>query len=164
MMIDFLKNIELLNVILGAGVGYLMFNLTRSYLRTRKVVKEFKKEKAELEANKCTGAHNWIEMDIMGEKTHVCRDCYWSPKHEEFVRKIFVDAELERMEFESELEKYKTQRIEELAAKYLMEPDDLKIVAEEILKIKKDFTAQHLDKKLRELLGDSFKEVRIKER
>jgi hypothetical protein len=76
---------------------------------------------------------------------------------------MFVDAEVEHQEFVKELEKYKQQRIEELAAKYFMEPDDLKIVAEEILSIKKDFTTQHLDKKIRELLGQSLEEVKIEE-
>ena len=45
-----------------------------------------------------------------------------------------------------------------------MEPDDLKIVAEEIMKIKRDFTTQHLEKKIKEMLGDSLTEVKIEEK
>lgn len=164
MMIEFIKSITILDLILGIGVAYLVITIGKGYLLKRKLIKKFKQEKAELEANKCKGAHNWIQMEIMGEKTHVCRDCYWSPKHEEFVRKMFVDAEIEHMEFQKGLEIYKNQRIEELAAKYFMEPDDLKIVAEEIMKIKRDFTTQHLEKKIKEMLGDSLTEVKIEEK
>lgn len=161
--LEFLRGIDIIDIILGIGAAYLISTAVKVTLSRRKVLKKFKQEKAELEANKCKGAHNWIQMEIMGEKTHVCRDCYWSPKHEEFVRKMFVDAEIEHQKFLEELDKYKQKRIEELAAKYFMEPDDLKIVAEEILSIKKDFTTQHLDKKLKELLGKSLEEVKIEE-
>ena len=162
-VLEFLRGIEIIDLIIGVGVVLLVWPAIKVTFRRRKLLKKFKQEKAELEANKCTGAHNWIEMEIMGEKTHVCRDCYWSPKHEEFVRKMFVDAEIENQKFVKELEKYKQKRIEELAAKYFMEPDDLKIVAEEILSIKKDFITQHLDKKLKELLGKSLEEIKIEE-
>jgi hypothetical protein len=162
-VLEFLRGIEIIDLIIGVGVVLLVWPAIKVTLRRRKLLKKFKQEKAELEANKCKGAHNWMEMELMGEKTHVCRDCYWSPKHNEFVRKIFVDAEIEHQKFVKELEKYKKQRIEELAAKYFMEPEDLKIVAEEILKINKDFTTQHLDKKIREMLGQSLEEVKIEE-
>jgi hypothetical protein len=164
MMIEFIKSITILDLALIFGVSYLLSTFGKGWLTRRKLLKKFKQEKVELEANKCKGAHNWIEMEIMGEKTHVCRDCYWSPKHEEFVRKMFVDAEIEHMEFMKGLEKYKEQRIEELAAKFVMEAEDLKIVAEEILNIKKDFTTQHLEKKLKEMLGESLTEVKIEEK
>lgn len=156
-ILEFIRKINFIDLILGLGVSYLVITLGKIYLRKRKTVREFKEEKAKLESNKCEGAHNWIEMKIMGQKTHVCRDCYWSPKYDAFVMKFFVDAEVERMEFEEGLKRYKQQRIEELAAKYFIETDDLKIVAEEILKIKRDFTTQHLDKKIKELLGEKIK-------
>jgi hypothetical protein len=130
-----------------------------NYKKTKKIKEQFK----ELESNKCKGPHSWIDIEVMKEKTHVCSKCYWSPKHNTFVKKMFVDAEIQYKKFEEELEKYKQQRIEQLAAKYFMEPDDLKIVAEEILKIKKDFTTQYLDKKIKELRGQSLKEVKIEE-
>jgi len=150
--LEFLKSITIIDLLIIFGASYLISTFGNGWIIRRNLIKKFNQEKSELEANKCKGAHNWIDMEIMGENTHVCRDCYWSPKHEEFVRKMFVNAEIQRQEFLKELEKYKEQRIEELAAKYFMEVDDLKIVAEEILKIKKDFTTQHLDKKIKELL------------
>lgn len=152
-MIDLLKSIQIFDLILGMGTAYLVIRLVRAWIKAGKYAKQLKKERKELEDNKCKGAHNWIQMQIGLEKTHVCQDCCWSPKHESFIKKFYVNAEIESIKFEENLEKYKQKKIEELAAKYFMEADDLKIVAEEILKIKKDFTVEYLDKKIKELNG-----------
>lgn len=156
-ILNLINNIKVLELILGIGTAYIGVTVTKKWLKTIKKINQIKKERQELEEKKCKGAHNWFEMEIMGEKTHVCRDCYWTPKHETFVKKFYVKAEIERVEFEKNLQKYKTQKIEELAAKFFMETYDLKIVAEEILSIKKDFIAEHLDKKIKEMLGDNLK-------
>lgn len=148
-ILNLTNNIKVLELILGMGTAYFVINVTRKWLKTIKKINQIKKERQELEEKKCKDTHNWFEMEIMGEKTHVCRDCYWTPKHETFVKKFYVKAEIERMEFEKNLQKYKTQKIEELAAKYFMEPDDLKIVAEEILSIKKDFSIKYLEEYLK---------------
>jgi hypothetical protein len=122
---------------------------SRSFRKMRKnQIKEFK----ELEKNKCAGPHSWIKMKIGGENTHVCKDCYWCPSVEGFIKPHFVRAELKQAEFNSELDKYFKQKIEEISSENNMETDKLLKINEEISKIKKDFTTKWLEKCLSESL------------
>ena len=146
-----MQQFKIIDILLILISSYFIVYLIKVWIDNYNNLKKIKKELAKLEANKCKGFHNWIEIEIMGEKSNVCRDCCWSPKYDTFVKKFFVDSEIQRIDFNEGLERYKKNKIEELAAKYFMEVDDLHIVAEEILKIKKDFTIQHLEKKLEDM-------------
>lgn len=151
---EFLKNFNYIDLALILGTIYVGYLTLNNFLSFRRRYKSHKKRIEELEAQKCEGAHEWMDMYLMGKTTHVCKKCNYAPAFEGYVKKEFVQAELERVKFDEEMEKFKTQRIEELAAKFFMEVEDLKLVAEEIISIKKDFTIQYLDKKMKEILEE----------
>lgn len=158
-LLDILSSITIADLLIIFGASYLIATLSRGFLSKFGSFKRIKKEIKELEENKCKGAHNWIEMNILGNKTHVCRDCYWSSKHEGFVKKVFVDAELKHMEFEEKLKKYQEEVLQSVCEEYEIEKDDMDKIYKKIISIRKDFTIKHLEESLKDILGEDSDRV-----
>lgn len=152
--INFLTSMTLEDLLITFGVSFLVVTVVNGVLRGVGSVKKIKKEMKELEKNKCKGAHNWFDMDVMGSKTVVCRDCYWSPKHEGFVKKIFVDAELKRIEFEKKLKAYEEKTLQSICQEYNIDENDMNKIYEKLLNIRKDFTIKQLEESLKDILGE----------
>lgn len=157
--INFLTSMTLEDLLIAFGVSFLVVTVVNGVLRGVGSVKKIKKEIKELEKNKCKGTHNWFDMDVMGNKTVVCRDCYWSPKHEGYVKKVFVDAELKRIEFEEKLEKYQEEVLQSVCEEYKIEKDDMDRIYKKIISIRKDFTIKHLEESLKDILGEDSDRV-----
>jgi hypothetical protein len=152
--INFLTSMALEDLLIAFGFSFLVVTFINRILKGIGSVKKIKKQMQELEENKCKGTHNWFDMDVMGSKTHICRDCYWSPKHEGFVKKIFVDAELKRIEFEEKLKKYQEEVLQSVCEEYKIDKDDMNKIYEKLINIKKDFTIKQLEESLKDILGE----------
>jgi hypothetical protein len=123
--------------------NYIKFR--NSYL---KAIKKYEKEK-------CEGPHSWISMEVNKEFTNVCRDCCYSPKHDGYANRIFVDAEIERQNFRKNLEIYTEQTLAEIAKNFELTENQVSNIYNKIISIKQDFAIEHLDKKLKELGEES---------
>jgi len=118
----------------------------------RKMKKELKARLKKLNENKCSGPHSWVDVPVNGENTHVCKDCYYTPKHDSFVDKAMFEAELSRINFDKNFEKYKTERFEEIAEKFALEQIVIEGIYDEVVGIKKEFSLKEMDKFIAELL------------
>jgi hypothetical protein len=147
---EYILNLKIIDLILIFGASYLIGRFSKSFMLAKEISNNFKKTIEELEENKCKGPHNWIDMYVQSEKTHVCKDCYWCPKHEKFIRKHFVDAEVHRITFQEGLDKYREEVLLEMVEYYGIDLDTLQKIEEELLSIKKDYTVEFIDKKLKE--------------
>jgi len=116
--------------------------------------KNYFKKLAELEANKCKGPHSWIDMTIIGSKTHVCKECYYCPEHEFYIKEHFVRAEVEGEKFYKALSEYKEKRMTEIGKSYGIDIEELQNMTDEVIAINKEFTLEYLDKKLKEMKED----------
>lgn len=110
-----------------------------------------------LELNKCKGPHSWISMNIEGSQAHVCRDCYFSPKYDSFVKEIFVKEAVYKEQFDSDYKKYFDQKVQEIAAIHNLPLDQVADIGEKIIKIKQDFSLQYIKKIIDELNHDTEK-------
>lgn len=132
-----------------------LFFVVRDFKRFFKTRKKLIKQLAELEEKKCKGPHSWIDMAIMGEQTHVCQDCNFSPKHDTFVKEYFVKAELEAIKFKKEMKEYRQKRMDEISEKHDLGHEKLKEISDEVINIEKNFTIKYLSKKIKEMTDKS---------
>lgn len=123
----------------------------RSFLKAREKYKKQKDHYKKLETNKCKGPHSWISMTVEGEKTHVCRQCCWSPKHENFVKDFFVKDAIYSEQFDAEYKKFFDEKIQEISTQYGISVETITQIEEKIYKIKQEFSVQYLKKMLDEL-------------
>jgi len=114
--------------------------------KLRVVRKNTAKRLEELETQKCDGPHKWIFMPVDGETVNVCQRCYWSPVHEGYIKKFFVDAEIRQKQFKDELEKHVEEKLKELNIS--------KELYEKVINIKKDFALDYMEKTLKEMCGE----------
>ena len=158
MMIEFIKNLSGLELLVLSiavvFVGKIIWREITVIRIYREIVKRQKERMKELEKNKFEGPHSWIDMEINGETTHVCKDGYFSPKNDAFVKEEAVKAHLHHIEYEKAKEKNRIKRLGEIASKHGISRDVIKDVYEDIINIRKDFDVQWLDKKLAEILSD----------
>jgi hypothetical protein len=129
--------------------GFIYF--LRAFLRARKKYKTQKEHIQKLEANKCKGPHSWISIMVEGEKTHVCRHCYWTPKHETFVKEMFVKDAIYSEQFDAEYKKYLDDKIQELSVEYGISAEKIAEIEARVYKIKQEFSIQYLKKMMEEL-------------
>lgn len=123
---------------------YTIKQLIKKYSETRKAVKEF----IRMEENKCKGPHKWFEMDIEGQKTHVCRECCWCPHHDSFIKEFYVKIAV----FEADHEAHLENGLKELSSEYQMDVEKLKEINSKITEISSNFSKAYLEKRL-ELLN-----------
>jgi hypothetical protein len=109
--------------------------------------KRFKK----LQSNKCKGPHSWVNMSVDGTKTHVCRECFFSPKHDTFVKENFVKEAIHMEQFDLEYKEYFNKKIQEIAIFYNMPTDKLVEIGEKIIEIKKEFASEYIKKMIEEM-------------
>lgn len=157
-MIEFIKNLTILeSVVIGIAVLFVGRIIWREITFLRLYFGLVKKQKArmkELEENKCKGPHSWIDMEVKGETTHVCKECCYSPKNEGFIRREFIDAHLQEIEYRKAMEKYKKDKLLAIAFEYKIDSGMVEDVYDKMVNIKKDFALEWLDKKLAEMLSD----------
>ena len=145
-------------ILIGAAVlGYLSASLVVSYMKLRRLRKEENKKRERLLANKCKGAHSWITMDIDGGDTHVCKLCYYTPVHDNFVKEYYVKEHLEKKSFNNQFDEYMKEKLEEISKKYNIDISQLKGISEEIDKAKTDFSLDYL-KRLLDVIKPADKE------
>jgi len=119
----------------------------------RAMKKEMRAQLKMYQDNKCKGPHSWVDVPVNGEKTHVCKDCYYTPKYDSFVDKVMFEAELSKMDFDKNFEKFKAERFEEIAEKFgIPETGLVSEMYEELANIKKEFSIKEMDKFIAELL------------
>lgn len=121
--------------------------LRKSFKRIKKMKEQFK----ELDKNKCKGPHSWVEMDILGKKTFVCKECYWCTEVEGYVKKNYVEAHLKNLEFEDKLKEYVEKEKNKILQQYNLKKEDLESILNKINNAKKDFTIKWLDDSLEKL-------------
>lgn len=132
----------------------MVFFTIRDYIRFKKIKNKHIEQMKNLEEQKCKGPHNWIDMTIDMEKTHVCQDCSFIPKHDTFVKRHFVDAQIKQNEYLKEAEEYRQKRMSEICEKYDIQESLAQSISDEVISIKKDFAIMKLDQALKEMLGD----------
>lgn len=152
-IVTFFEQTGIWGVLVFSLLFLMIFFTVRDYLRFRRITKRHKDHMANLEAKKCKGPHSWIDMEIMGEKTHVCKECCFTPKHDTFVKEHFVKAELEHIKYKKELEEYKSKRMAEICEKYNIEESRAQAISDEVVSIKKDFAIMKLDEALEKIGG-----------
>lgn len=130
------------------------FFTVRDFLRFKKKKDKIIKQIKELEDQKCKGPHSWMDMEILGEVTHVCKDCCFIPKHDTFVKRHFVDAQIKQNEYLKEAEEYRKKRMGEICEKYDIQESLAQSISDEVVSIKKDFALMKLDEALAELKGE----------
>ena len=118
----------------------------------RKFKKKIRDKLKKLNENKCKGPHSWVNVPVSGEETHVCKDCYYTPKYDSFVDEQLFKAELDRRQFDKDLEEYKKERFRDVAEKFGLELIVIEGIYDEIIEIKKDFSIQYMDNFIKDLL------------
>jgi len=155
-MIEFIKNLSTLELVLiGIAVlfiGRVIYREIQFFRLYQKLVKSKKKRLKELEEKKCKGPHSWIDIELNGQKTHVCKECYYSPKNEGFVREEYVNAYLEELKYREAMEEYMEVRLKDIAAAHKIE--NPRAVYDAMVTIKKDFNIEYMEKKIKELLSE----------
>jgi hypothetical protein len=127
--------------------------LYKNFKLKKQQIKRFK----ELESNKCKGPHTWLAMTVEGSQTHVCRECYFSPTHDTFVKEYYVKEALYTQQFEADYKKYFDEKVQEIAQAYNISSEKIVEINEKVTNIKQDFSLQYLKKLLQELEQDSEK-------
>lgn len=125
--------------------------LIRMFFYNLKQMRRSRARLKQLEENKCKGPHSWIEMHILSKDVHVCKECCYCPSLENYVKKSFVNAKLEEIKFDEELEKYKEEKIDQISTEHSLSYNETKELYKKLISIKKNFTVEYLDKKLEEL-------------
>ncbi len=133
-----------------AGLVYFSVVIYKNIKLRRQQAKKI----SELESNKCKGPHSWISMTVDGPKTHVCKKCYFSPKHDGFVKESFVQEAIHAEQFDIQYKEYFDKKIQEIAFFYNMPIDKLAEIGEKILQIKKDFAFEYIKKMMEEASQD----------
>jgi hypothetical protein len=147
-IVQTIKSFTFIDVLVLIG-GPLYFIITvKQFLKYRKERKEHDIKYKKLESSKCEGPHTWLSMDILGKETHVCKECYYCPDHECFVKGEFVRADIERKKFKLELEQYKENRIREIGAEIGLDESKTKDIYTKFVSIQKEFTLDYLEKAL----------------
>lgn len=123
-----------------------VFLAKSSIQKFNKLLKDHKDYK-EMEKNKCNGPHSWIQMDVMSKKTHVCKDCCWSPSHETFVRSIYVRMAI----FEQEYEKYLEEELKNMSQEHGISVEKIKEINAKLSKISADFSKSYIEKNVKSL-------------
>jgi len=144
-----LQNLTLLDFFLLIAVPAFLAMNTRSFLTYRKLKKEHTERYKELEENKCDGPHTWISMSILGKESHVCKDCCFCPDKEAFVKKEFVNAEVQRSKFDKELALFKEKRIKEIGKEVGLDEDKAKSIYMKFVSIQKDFTLDYIEEMMK---------------
>lgn len=136
-------------LILVNVIGFVYFSVViyNNFKKNREQNKRLKK----LESNKCQGPHSWINMNVDGSKTHVCRECFFSPKHDTFVKENFVKEAVYMEQFDLEYKEYFNKKIQEIAIFYNISTDKLVEIGEKIIEIKKDFASEYVKKMIEEM-------------
>lgn len=142
---------ENLNWLLIALCSLFLIRVFKILRKALKDSKKIKKQIEELEKNKCKGPHKWININVENKNTHVCRECYWCPSYESYIKKVFVDAEIKKEKFEEDMESYKKQKLLEIQEKYGLKEEDVKDIYNKIINIKKDFTLKEMENFLKEI-------------
>lgn len=153
-----MSKIQLVNILFFSLVfGTVLLGTVLVVGFLRKVHRNFKtrlknaKKLERLEANKCKGPHSWINMTVEDSKTHVCRDCYFSPKHDTFVKEFYVKEAIHTEQFESEYKKFFEEKIQEIVATYGISSEKIIEINKKVVQIKQDFSLQYLKKMIENL-------------
>jgi hypothetical protein len=154
---QFLKEAETMDfILLGIAFMFIIRAIVSSYrifTGRRKIRQELRETLKKLKENKCKGPHNWVNAPVQSGETHVCKDCYYTPKYDSFVDKTMFETEMKMRKMDEELKVFKEQRLEEIAEKFgIPEPAIMTEMAEEIIGIKKEFTLKQMDELIAELL------------
>jgi hypothetical protein len=96
-------------------------------------------------------------MSVEGSKTHVCRDCYFSPKHDTFVKEFFVKEAVYTEQFDLDYKKYLDEKAEEMAQKYGISKENIIEINNKINELKQEFSLNYFKKIIQELVEDSEK-------
>lgn len=143
-LLVFLLLVNLIAFVYFAKVLYRNFKLKRQQ------IKKFK----ELEAKKCKGPHIWLTMSVEGSQTHVCRECYFAPKHDTFVKEYYVKEAIYTQQFEADYKKYLDEKVQEMVLFYGISGEKIIEINEKVVQIKQEFSLQYLKKMLQELGQD----------
>jgi hypothetical protein len=137
--------IILINLILFVYFAKVLYINIKSRIQINTKIKD-------LEKNKCKGPHAWINMSIEpGSKTHVCRTCYFSPKHDTFVKDFFVKEAVYAEQFEKDYKKYFDEKVQEISNSYNISVEEITEINEKVNKIKQDFSLEYLKKMIQDL-------------
>lgn len=144
-------------------IAFLLINMIAFVYFSKVLYKNFKLRKEQinrfkkLEANKCKGPHTWISMEVDSSQTHVCRDCYFSPKHDTFVKEYYVKEAIYSEQFDLDYKKYFNEKVQEMVQVYGIPSDKIIEINEKVTQIKQEFSLQYLKKMLQEISQDSEK-------
>ena len=140
----FLVLVNLIAFVYFSKVLYKSFKLKRQQIKKLK----------ELEANKCKGPHTWLTMTVKSSQTHVCRECYFSPTHDTFVKEYYVKEAIYTQQFEADYKKYLDEKVQEMALFYGIDGEEIIEINEKIVQIKQEFSLQYLKKMIQEMSQD----------
>lgn len=139
-MIDFLihNGVYIMLVIIAIWATSVV---TKSYRLGSAYAKAYQNEMDLMNQNKCEdNEHDWIYMELKGERGRVCKTCCWSQSHETFVKKFFVEAELSQIRFNEGFDKYKAKRLSEISEEFNVSMTDIIAISEKVITIKKNYT------------------------
>jgi hypothetical protein len=123
------------------------------YGRFKLKIQQIKKFKL-LAAKKCKGPHIWLTISVEGSQTHVCRECYFAPKHDTFVKEYYVKEAIYTQQFEADYKKYLDKKVQEMALFYGIDGEEIIEINEKIVQIKQEFSLQYLKKMIQEMSQD----------
>lgn len=152
---------QTMGIILGTFL--ILLNLIAFVFFSRILYKNFKSKRQQierlkkLESNKCKGPHIWLTMSVEGSQTHVCRECYFAPKHDTFVKEYYVKEAIYTEQFNTDYKKYLDEKIQTMVEMYGISSEKIIEINEKISQIKKEFSLQYLKKMLEELNQDTEK-------
>ena len=124
--------------------------LYKSFKLKIQQIKKFK----ELTAKKCRGPHIWLTIPIEGSQTHVCRECYFAPKHDTFVKEYYVKEAIYTQQFEADYKKHLDEKVQEMALFYGIDGEEIIEINEKIVQIKQEFSLQYIKKIIQEMSQD----------
>jgi len=142
-------------LILVNVIGFVYFSVV--IYNNFKTKREQNKRLKKLESNKCQGPHSWVSVSVEGSKTHVCRHCYFSPKHDAFVKEFFVKEAIYTEQFDLDYKKYLDEKVQEMVQKYGISKENIIEINDKINELKQEFSLKYLKKMVQELTEDSEK-------
>ena len=131
------------NIMMLLGIALFSLLMFSFIIHNYKLAKKQKSRFKKLSEQKCKGPHKWVYINVGSERPNVCSSCCWSPKHNGFILRHHVDAEIAQNKFLEDLKEYADKKLKELGVS--------EELYDKVINIKKDFTIQHLEKQIKKM-------------
>lgn len=127
-------------------VGYIIYRV-----QSNKIFKERYKKVEEMKA--AGGFHEWVKIQVTPEKeVYVCKKTGFCAELHGFFEIKYIEAILEMRKEQEEYEKFKSEKLTNIAKTYGLKFDELDGLVNEVASVKKQFLAIKAEKMLKDLI------------